>query len=163
MNRLRKNKRAYLFTVDLVIAIIALIIGLALLFYKFSSVNKTIYFTEQISEDIIGVLAYTSTHDLCLNLDNTSTCTCPNYDELEQVVCGEYLQDKDTNLLSVMTELIETGAYSGDDVKAIINEIFVEKRVIDSRRFGFAILYTSLITAPDIPLELFNSERYIMP
>lgn len=154
-----KNKKAYMFTVDLVIAIIALIIGLALLFYKFASVSKTIYFTEQISEDIIGVLAYTKTSDLCVNIWNDE-CDCPNYPNLEDVVCRELLHDKDTNLLSVMTEVIETGAYSGEEVKAIIREIFVEKNVIDEKRFGFAILYTSLITAPDVPLELYNTETY---
>lgn len=163
MRQLMKSKKAYMFTIDLVIAIIALIIGLALMFYKFSSVNKNIYFTEQISEDIIGVLAYTSTHDLCLNLGNSSTCTCPRYQNLSQVVCGGLLQDPDTNILSLISEIIETGAYSGNSVKGIINEIFVTKNVIDKKRFGFAILYTSLVTSPDTPLELYNSERFATP
>jgi hypothetical protein len=163
MRRLLKSKKAYMFTIDLIIAIIALLIGLALIYYKFSSVNKNIYFTEQISEDIIGVLAYTSTHDLCLNLGNASTCTCPRYQNLSQVVCGGLLQDRDTNILSMISEMIETGAYSGDSVKSIINEIFIAKNVIDEKRFGFALLYTSLITSPDTPLELFNSETFNSP
>jgi hypothetical protein len=161
----RLNKKGYVFTLDLVISLIILIMGIALIFYKYASVNKTIYFTEQMSEDIIGVLAYTRITDLCTNVNDPSRCDCPNYQSIKAVVCSTSpkLMDTDANLLSMTSEMIERRAFSGDKVKEIIHEIFVTKKVIDEKRFGFAILYTSLVTAPEYPLELYNTETYGTP
>ena len=156
----RLNKKGYVFTLDLVIALVVLIIGIFLIFYKYASVSKTIYFTEQMSEDIIGVMAYTNIRDLCdIGADS---CTCPLYTNLDLIVCDHVpkLRDTDTNLLSMTSEMIETGAFEGYYVEDLIWEIFVKNRVIDEKRFGFAILYTSLIEAPGSPLELYNTETY---
>jgi hypothetical protein len=163
MNRIdRMNKKAYMFTLDLTIAIIVLVIGVAVIFYNFISSNKTIYFTEQLSEDIIGVMAYTNLDDLCINLDTPATCKCPNYPNLtimacSRAPCGIPMKDVDTNLLSMMSEVITTGSCPGNVVKDSIREIFVTKKVIDEKRFGFALLYQGI----NMPLlELYNTETY---
>lgn len=155
MNKL--NKKGYMFTIDVTIALIVLVFGVAVLFYNFTSGSKIIYFTEQISEDIIGVMAYTNLNDLCLNMA-TDTCTCPLYPELQNIVCrtSPRLQSYDVSLLGMLSEVIERGIATGDEVKAIIKEIFVTKNVIDEKRFGFAILYTEMDST--ITLQLFHSE-----
>ena len=149
------NKKGYIFILDVTIALVILIIGGALLFYNFATTKKTIYHTEQLSEDLIGVLAHTNIKDLCIDPGEPS-CNCPNYPELEDIVCSNLLQDVDANILSMMSEVIETGAFSGVDIKEIIKEIFVTKNVIDEKRFGFAIIYTDMIMPA--PLELYNTE-----
>jgi len=151
------NKKGYMFTIDVTIALIVLVIGVTVLFYNFSTKDKTIYFTEQISEDMIGVMAYTDLDDLCSNT-GTPTCDCPNYVELSQIVCrsSPTLRSYDVNLLGMFSEVIERGIATSDEVKAIIREMFITKNVIDERRFGFAILYTNMEST--ISLQLFHSE-----
>jgi hypothetical protein len=157
----RMNKKAFVFTLDMMIAIIVLIIGIVIMFYKFTSGLKTIYFTEQLSEDMIGVLSYTNIKDLCINPGESSGCDCPNYRNLTQIVCSGNLRDMDANLLSMTSEVLERGLVDGNVTKNMIHEIFVTKQVIDERRFGFAILY--LTRSATIPLELYNTECYNDP
>ena len=160
---MKMNKKAYMFTLDLTIAIIILIVGVTILFYHFFASNRTIYFTEQLSEDIIGVLSYTKITDLCVNPGTTvgNGCNCQNYPRLTAIVCTDKILDTDADLLSMMSEIIETGSFPGTDVKDLIREIFVTKNVIDERRFGFAILYWSSLYRHT--LELYNTECYPNP
>lgn len=146
-----------MFTIDVTIALIVLVIGVAVLFYNFSTKDKIIYFTEQLSEDMIGVMAYTDLDDLC-SATGSPTCDCPNYPELTQIVCraSPRLQSYDVNLLGMFSEVIERGIATSDEVKAVIREIFITKNVIDERRFGFAILYTDMEST--VALQLFHSE-----
>jgi flagellar basal body-associated protein FliL len=151
------NKKAYMFTLDLTIAIIVLVIGVAIIFYNFISSNKTIYFTEQLSEDIIGVMAYTNLDDLCTDLNTPATCKCPNYPNLTMIACEPQLRDTDASILSALSEVITRGLVDGPVVENVIREIFVTKKVIDEKRFGFALLYQGI----NIPLlELYNTETY---
>ena len=156
------GKKGYMFTVDVTIAIILLVIGIAFLFYNFKS-SKTVYFTEQLAEDIIGVLAYTNTRDLCIDpgIGASEGCACPNYPNLSRIVCNENLKDADTNLLSVLSEVIERGLVDSSAVKDSVKEIFASKNIIDEKRFGFAILYLTRV-APTA-LELYNTECYLNP
>lgn len=161
---IRMNKKAYMFTLDLTIAIIILIVGIGIIFYNFISGNKTIYFTEQLSEDIIGVLSYTQMNDLCTNVSEPG-CDCPNYKNLTQIVCSNspcmgQLKDDNGNLLSMMSEVITTGNCPGEVVRDAIKEVFAKKNVIDEKRFGFALLYQGG-AAP--LLELYNTETYHNP
>jgi hypothetical protein len=161
---IKMNKKAFMFTVDLTIAIIILVIGIGVIFYNFISSNKTIYFTEQLSEDIIGVLSYTQISDLCTDIGGPD-CDCPNYKNLTIIACSNspcvgQLQDADGNLLSMISEVITTGNCPGEVVRGTIKEIFAAKNVIDEKRFGFALLYQGG-AAP--LLELYNTENYHNP
>ncbi|KYK24400.1 hypothetical protein AYK26_06900 [Euryarchaeota archaeon SM23-78] len=159
MNKKGMNKKGYMFTLDVTISIIILVIGVALIFYNFRTI-RTVYFTEQLSEDIIGVMAYTTINDLCIDPANQAgICDCPNYINLTKIVCSGKLQDVNASLLSMISEIIETHAFGGDEVKDLIRETFVKKNIIDEKRYGFAILYTDLVTS--IPLELYNTETYV--
>jgi hypothetical protein len=157
----RMSKKGMVFTIDMMIAIIVLIIGIIIMFYKFTSGLRTIYFTEQLSEDIIGVMSYTNIKDLCVN-PGESGCDCPNYDDLDTIVCSGHLLDVDANLLSMTSEVIERGLPIDNAViEDMIHDMFVDKYVIDERRFGFAILY--LTSSATVPLELYNTECYNDP
>jgi len=160
----KMNKKAYMFTLDLTIAIILLVIGISILFFRFASENKTVYFTEQLSEDIIGVMSYTNINDLCVNIGE-SGCNCSRYSNLTRIACGHspcvsQLQDRNGSLLSMISEVITTGSCPGEIVEGTIKEIFVTKNVIDEKRFGFALLYQGG-SAP--LLELYNTESYNRP
>jgi hypothetical protein len=155
-------KKGYIFTLDAIIAILILIIGLALLFYQFSRQNQQVYFTEHLSDDVIAVLEDTKISDLCINPAQNS-CSCPNYPKLSVLVCDNSprLNDRNASILSMFAEVIETGTHTTDEVSAIIHEIFVTKKVIDTRRFGLSIMYTKM-SMPS-PLELYNTETYVVP
>ena len=154
------NKKGYMFILDATIAIIILIIGVAVLFYKFAPSNETIYYTEQLSEDVIGVLFYTNIKDLCTNPGVSGLCECRNYPKLQNIVCyyPPLIYDFDASLLSMISEIIETGTFNSNDIEEIIREIFVTNNVIDEKRFGFAVLYTDMWSL--VPLELYNTETY---
>jgi hypothetical protein len=156
----RINKKAFVFTLDMMIAIIVLVIGIVIMFYRFTSGLKTIYFTEQLSEDMIGVLSYTNIKDLCIDVGGPN-CDCPRYSNITMIVCSGNLRDVDANLLSMTSEVLERGLVDSNVTKDMIHEIFVTKQVIDERRFGFAILY--LTRSATIPLELYNTECYNEP
>lgn len=143
---------------DAVIAIIMLIIGMSILYYHFYQDNRSIYITGQLSDDIVGVLSNTQVNDLCINLDDIATCDCPNYSNLTTIICKGNLKNTNTDLLSMMSEVIESGQSTSDTVKDTIHEIFVTKNVLDEKRFGFALLYWSPSTAAS--LELYNTECY---
>ena len=154
--RSKLNKKGIIFTLDVTIAIIVLIIGLILIFYSFKPSSRTVYFTEQLSEDIIGVLSYAQLEDLCVNL-GAASCNCINYPNLTTIACDPNLRSIDGSILSALSEVIERGLVDGDVVKGLIHEIFVTKNVIDEKRFGFAVLYLS--RAAPSALELYNTER----
>ena len=150
------NKKGIIFTLDVTIAIIVLLIGLILIFYSFKPSSRTVYFTEQLSEDIIGVLSYTKVQDLCVNVGAATGCNCLNYPNLTNISCNPNLRSIDGSILSVFSEVIERQMVNGTVVKGVIGEIFVTKNVIDKKRFGFAVLYLS--RAAPSALELYNTE-----
>jgi hypothetical protein len=151
-------KKGYLFTLDAAIAILILIVGFTILYYQFAAENRTVYFTDRLSEDIIGVLAHTKVSDLC---SLGSGCECPNYPSLNQLVCGwPALRSPDPTILEMLAEVIETGAHTGEEVSDAIHEIFVTNNVIDEKRFGFSVMYTDHTWNGQVPLELYNSETY---
>jgi hypothetical protein len=151
---LTTSKKGLMYTLDVFIAIIILVIGLSVLYFTFWHGSKSIYLTAQLSEDIVGVLASANTDDLCINV-GTAGCTCPNYSNLTLLVCNENIVAPHASILSVMSEAISRGTVDGTVIRNTISEIFVTKNVIDEKRFGFSILY--LNGAPP-PYELYNTE-----
>jgi len=161
MQEIEHSKKGYMYILDVLIAVTILLVGIAVLFYQYQLPNKTVYFTDQLSEDIVGVLASTKITEYCANPGNPdkTVCSCPNYLNLSQIVCSSLLVDTNANLLSMASEIIETSSTDKKIVQDLIYDIFVKKKVIDEKRFGFAILYTD--SSSGIPLELYNTETYI--
>jgi len=154
----KTNKKGYVFVLDVTIASIILLIGITLLFYAFSERDRTYYLTDQLSNDIVGVLAATNIQDLCKDVD-TSSCSCDRYEKLNEIICdNDYLTEKKGDLLSLFSELIEKGSVDGKLVEETVHEIFVDKKVIDEKRYGFAIIYTS--GSLSYPLEIYNTVKY---
>ena len=152
-----KTKKGYMFILDVAVAIVILIIAATIFFYNFFQSNKTIYVTEQLSHDVVGVLASTKIPDLCSGM-GTASCTCPRYSKIQSIVCAGAVKDYNANLLSMTSEIIETGSSDKTALKEMIHEIFVTKNVIDEKRFGFAVIYTDRTSGT--PLELYNTETY---
>ncbi|MBD3204275.1 hypothetical protein GF327_08330, partial [Candidatus Woesearchaeota archaeon] len=106
-------KKGYIYLVDVIFAIMIILIGTVFLYYKFSLPPEHVFITEQLSEDIIGVLFYTKIDDLCIN-PGEAGCDCPSYSNLTEIVCNSNLYDYETNLLSMISEIIETGSIDGE-------------------------------------------------
>jgi len=156
-------KKGQVFTLDVLIAIVIIIIGIAILFYLYPTKDTNYYNTERMSEDVISVLQETKLSDICVNPGNTTShgCRCQHYNTVQQLVCDESLINKDADILSFMTELIETRRVPSNMIHDMIKEIFVEKGVIDEKRFGFAIIYTkptNNLTERGYTYELYNTE-----
>jgi hypothetical protein len=150
------TRKGHVFTLDVIIAIVILSIGIALIFYAFPFKNQNYYFTEQLSENIMDVLANSYTTDFCKNPGTVTDCECPAYPELEPFVCYSNLYAKNGDLLTVMTEAIQVQYVDPDQSKDLIRKIFIQNHVLDKNRFGFALIYTT----PDYdqPLDLYNTE-----
>ena len=149
------DKKGYMFLLDAVLAVLILFIGSALIYYYTANNSRNLYNTDKLADDIVGVLFYTQISDLCITPGEPG-CSCPNYQELDDLVCSGSIENYDTNLLGMMSEIIEKSSVDGNEVKQVIKEIFVDKNVIDEKRFGFALLYSDF---GGLPLELYNSEE----
>jgi hypothetical protein len=147
-----------MFMLDAVLAIIMLIIGMTILFYNFYHENRPVYFADRLSDDVVGVLSNTQIKDLCINVDKPG-CNCPKYSNLNLMVCSGTLKNVDTDILSMLSEVIENGLFASTIIEEMIHEIFVDKHVIDEKRFGFALLYWS--SSMGISLELYNTECFL--
>ena len=155
------NKKAYMFILDVMIALIISVAGFSLLLYNSGFDKKSTFFSEQLSEDVIGVMSHTNINDLCMHIKK-GNCECPNYKELENVVCSRVLENTNVSLTAMMSEVIETGTMETNNVTKIIEEIFVINNVTDTNRFGFAVLYTKPNSIPGVnpdTLELYNSGK----
>jgi hypothetical protein len=152
------KRKGHIFSLDILIALLILVLGLVLVFYKYPIKNQSYYFNDQLSNDMVLVLSDTHIKDLCIN-PALAGCSCPNYIELDDLVCKlDYkLKDTDANLLSAFTEIIENEAANNKDIENVIKEIFVDHNVIDEKRFGFAVIYTT--PSEPAPFELYNSDR----
>lgn len=150
------SRKGHVFTLDVIIAIVILSVGLGIIFYNFPFKNQNYYFTEQLSEDIMDVLSDSYTTDFCINPGTTVNCQCPLYRELEPLVCYDELYAKDSDLLTLMTEAIQVQYVDPDNSRALMRKMFINNHVIDKNRFGFALIYT----APDFiqPLDVYSTE-----
>ena len=146
-----------MFILDATIAIIIIVVAATLLFYNFLRVDRPVYFTERISEDIIGVMSYTKLTDICVDLYDEDNCDCPKYPKIKDVACSYKTTNKDSSVLSMLNEGVERAVLPDAEVEAIIKDIFVDKKIIDEKRFGFAILYTKPDTGET--LEIYNSDK----
>ena len=143
-------KKGYMFTLDAVFAIIVLIVGTTIVFLNMPVAGDD-YYIDRMATDVINVLAHTQITDLCdIQADD---CSCESYDALAALACSEHLRRTDQSILELYSETILTGAHPQEAVNSSIQEIFVDKNVIDETRFGFAILYTT--PESEEPLELY--------
>jgi hypothetical protein len=149
-------RKGHVFTLDVIIAVVILCVGLAVIFYTFPLKNQNYYFTEQLSEDIMDVMANSYTTDFCSNPGATAGCECPLYPELEPLVCYDDLYAKNGDLLTLMTEAIQVQYADPGYSKDLMRKMFITNHVLDKKRFGFALIYTT----PDYmqPLDIYNTE-----
>ena len=156
-----KKKKAYLFLSDVVVAIIIISVSLAVLYYRYQPRSETAFYTDKLSEDVIGVMAYTRISDLCAKpgLSKSAGCKCPRYTNITQIVCEDpTYEGSNATLLAMVSESIERGSASGKTIEDTIHEIFVKNNVIDEKRFGFSVIYTNPSNYES--LEIYNSETY---
>ncbi|MBW2970714.1 hypothetical protein KY320_00985, partial [Candidatus Woesearchaeota archaeon] len=55
----KSTKKAYVYTLDAAIAVLIMLLGLTLLYYRFMANPIETYYVEFLSEDAVGVLSYT--------------------------------------------------------------------------------------------------------
>ncbi len=150
------EKKGYMFIVDALVAIVVLVIGLSFILYDNLYDTTPYYNTEQLSEDVVGVLFETQIKDMCIN-PGIAGCDCGSYKKLEDIVCvNNVVNNYDNSLLGMISEVIESKSVDKIVIRDIIKEIFVEKKVIDEKRFGFSLIYTD--RSSGAPLELYNTE-----
>jgi hypothetical protein len=148
-------RKGYLFTMDAVFSALILIISAIIILNQLPK-PSTDYFTDRMGADVINVLSHTQTTELC-SISDTS-CNCYKYVKLEAIVCSPVVRNREAGILDVFSEVILTGAVSSKEIEDAIHEIFVTKNVIDEKRFGFAVLYST--PGSVAPLELYNTETY---
>ncbi len=135
--------------IDVVIAVIMLVIGVLLLLSNMPKSQEKVFFSDMVSNDIIGVLSRTSITDVCENpgLSEGEGCSCLHYSEtLPTLVCTDTLQNPKESIMELLAEVIETGTASQTDINSLITDMFVNKKIIDEKRFGFSIIYTDPVT-----------------
>jgi hypothetical protein len=150
-------KRGYMFTLDVIIAIVILVVTTAILLDQLPE-QRDDYYIDNMGHDIVNVLSHTRTTDLCTNLGEPATCDCPNYDDLEPIACNENIRNTNASILELYSEALytETIPNPGPTYNASVHEIFVDHHIIDENRFGFSLIATG--AGYDEPVELYNTE-----
>ncbi len=142
-------KKGFVNMIDVVIAVILLVIGILLLLYNMPKSQEKFFFSDMVSNDIIGVLSRTSITEVCENpgLSEAEGCECRHYNQtLSKLVCTDTLQNPKESIMEMLAEVIETGTANQTDIDSVITDMFVTKKIIDEKRFGFSIIYTDPVT-----------------
>lgn len=142
------NKKAYIFTLDAIIAIIILSIAAVLLLTQLPS-QQTDYLLDHAGQDVINVLSHTQTTDLCNTQEED--CDCPNHPRLTELTCDESIEDKNTSILELIGAHLVQGGTPPQQINNTIHELIRETNLVDER-FGFSLLYTA--PGNDEPIEL---------
>ena len=121
--RFRRKKRGYVFTLDVFVAVVILIIGVILLIGLMYYVPRKER-TEALSTDIIGVLANVRVNDIC---SFSPGCLCPSYPSVEALICSEVKNERIT-LLEFMGQLY----YDGNQaiIEQLVDEIIINQEII---------------------------------
>lgn len=151
-------KKGYMFTVDAILAILILSGSIVFILAHLTR-PQTDYYIDRMPSDLIGVLSYTQTSDICNLGGAASECSCnPKYPITQQLVCSPLIRNRDVSMLELYSEVIYANVGGTSLVEDSIHEIFVTNNVMDERRFGFSILYTTPTSSA--PLEIYNTETY---
>jgi len=121
------GKKGYIYTIDAVIAVIILIIGLLVIagFYVYTPDKEK---TEDISEDISGLLASVHVGDLCPDINDCSRCS---YTSLE-IICDDPQINILTNTEMSMLELFGLLYFRNNKtaIEYVINDTIIEKGIL---------------------------------
>lgn len=145
------NKQAYIFTLDAIIAIIILSIAAVLLLTQLPSQQQD-YLLDHAGQDVINLLSHTQTSDLCDTQE--ATCNCPKYPDLEELVCHEAIQERNTSILELIGAHVIQEGTQPQQINNTIHELIRETNLVDER-FGFSLLYTD--PESNDPIELHTS------
>ena len=144
-----KQKNAYMFTLDAIIAIIILAVVAALLLSTTTGQEPTTYI-DHAAQDVINVLSNTKVSDVC----DLETKECPNYQALQPLL-EHTTPNQQTSLLELIDENIIRGVSSAEDMTAATQELL--SNIIDEQRFGVSLAYTPQ-ESNDL-IELYNTQN----
>lgn len=118
------KKKGYMFTLDAVIGVIILVIGIFLIagFYFYSPDKEK---TQSIANDITGVMANIKVNEICSDINVCSTC---RYASIENVCVNNLLTDPEMTLLELYGYLYSQNRRSM--IEAIINETIIENNIL---------------------------------
>jgi len=119
----KSSRKGYFYTIDAVIGILILIIGLFIIagFYFYSPEKDR---TEGLANDLTGILANTQIKDVC----DLSTCTC-SYTTLTDLCNEGLITNPDMTMLELMGYLYSLG-YKRSEIEGLINETIIENQVL---------------------------------
>ena len=134
---LKKRVKGYFYTLDVVIAIILLVIGLLVLAgsYFYSPYKPRV---EGITTDISGVLANTRLRDVCPGLPDCSSCSYTTIRDL----CGEtpsQIKNPELSLMEFMGQLYHD--MRREAIKDIIDEAIVRSGILPQHLDMQIVLY----------------------
>jgi hypothetical protein len=118
------KKKGYFFTMDAVIGVIILIIGLIVItgFYFYSPDKEK---TQGIATDISGVLANIKVNEICSNINDCTTCS---YNSVENICNNNLIPNSGMTLLELFGYLHSKNRHT--TIEAIINETIINKKIL---------------------------------
>lgn len=125
------KKRGYIFTMDVFIAIIIIVVGIVVLLGMFSYAPEKAK-TDELSTDVIGLLASIKIKELCTITSSSCSCT---YTTLESI-CSE-IDDEEISLLELFGQLYYTNRR--DKIEPIVDEIFFTGEIFP-QNYGLKIM-----------------------
>jgi hypothetical protein len=125
-------RKGYVFSLDAVIAVIILVIGILLIsaIYVYTPDKER---TDMLNTDITGMLANVKVGELCADL---STCSC-SYPSIAELCANGRIWNSETTLLELFGQL-----YHENDrvmIERTINETLIDNGIIPGN-FGLQIL-----------------------
>jgi hypothetical protein len=125
------KKKGYIFTVDVLVAVLIIVIGLIVLLGLFHYAPEKAR-TEELSNDIISLLSYVKVGDVCTI--QTGSCSCA-YLSLTDV-CAD-VQDDSISLLELFGQLYYMN--EREKIDPIVDELFIQSGILP-QNFGLEIM-----------------------
>jgi len=133
----KRLKQGYMYTLDVVIAIIILMIGLLLIagsyFYTPHKVRA-----EGITDDITGVLAHTRIYEVCPDYEPPCHCHYPSMQDLCEASPTQ-VKNPELSLLEFMGQLYHDKRRTA--IEAIINDTIIHSKILPANYEMQVILF----------------------
>ncbi|MBN1157182.1 hypothetical protein JXA85_06165 [Candidatus Woesearchaeota archaeon] len=119
------KKKAYIYTLDVIIAIVILIVGLIVL-YSFHIYAPQKEKTTSISQDIVGLLHETKIYEL--RLGSPTECNSYSYSTLDELcVSGDLFNDR-ISVLELLGQLYHEN--QREMIERIVDEMIIQPRIV---------------------------------